>query len=219
VVGCTEDEAQTHNDKFADAMVVDAGDCVDEIGSSLYGSLDTPMFINGDVDYYRVTGLEPGSVYEATIVAGMTPDHVFTDTMLGWFVDDGRAVAVDDNSGPLLGYSKVSFSADGSGAATLAVTGHGDDDFNGIMDPSMPYEMFGFGDYQLSIALVEQAEGPLERRADFNSDGIVDTADLSVMIAGFGLSIDEHRADLNGDGVVDTADLGMLLGVFGTSSN
>lgn len=215
---CSEDETNGLNDKFANASVIDSGECADDAGVNLYGSLDMPLFINGDVDYFRVTGLEPGSVYEATIVAGMTPGNVFTDTLLGWFVGPGEAVAVDDNSGPLLGYSRISFSADGSGEATLAVTGHGDDDFNGIMDPSMPYEMFGFGDYQLSIKLVDQAEAPLERRADFNSDGIVDTADLSVMIAGFGLSI-EQQADLNGDGVVDTADLGMLLGVFGMSSN
>jgi len=29
----------------------------------------------------------------------------------------------------------------------------------------------------------------------------------------------ERQADLNGDGVVDTGDLGVLIGLFGTTSN
>ncbi|MCB9847850.1 MAG: matrixin family metalloprotease [Phycisphaeraceae bacterium] len=51
--------------------------------------------------------------------------------------------------------------------------------------------------------------------ADLNGDGIVDTADLGILLNDFG----GHGAlasDLNGDMVVDTADLGILLGVFGT---
>ena len=52
---------------------------------------------------------------------------------------------------------------------------------------------------------------------DLNGDGIVDTADLGVLLGQFGTA--NSLADINGDGVVDTADLGILIGAFGTSCN
>ncbi|MCB9839068.1 MAG: cytochrome-c peroxidase [Phycisphaeraceae bacterium] len=52
--------------------------------------------------------------------------------------------------------------------------------------------------------------------ADINGDGVVDTADLGILIALFGRTDD--IADLNNDGTVDTADLGILLGRFGATS-
>ena len=49
--------------------------------------------------------------------------------------------------------------------------------------------------------------------ADLNADGVIDTADLGVLLAQF--NTPGSGADLNGDGVVDTADLGVLLASFG----
>ena len=51
--------------------------------------------------------------------------------------------------------------------------------------------------------------------ADINGDGVVDTADLGILLGLFGTS--DPQADLNGDGAVDTADLGILLSAFGSS--
>jgi len=48
---------------------------------------------------------------------------------------------------------------------------------------------------------------------DLNGDGVVDTADLGILIAAFGTS--ETGADLNNDCTVDTADLGILIANFG----
>jgi len=53
--------------------------------------------------------------------------------------------------------------------------------------------------------------------ADLNEDGVVDTADLGILIGAFGLPIEQ--ADINGDGTVDTADLGILIGEFGSVAN
>jgi len=50
--------------------------------------------------------------------------------------------------------------------------------------------------------------------ADLNFDGVVDTADLSVLIGQFGT--DNEQGDINDDDVVDTSDLGILIGQFGT---
>ena len=46
---------------------------------------------------------------------------------------------------------------------------------------------------------------------DLNGDGVVDTADLGILIGSFGMS---GLGDINGDGVIDTADLGILIGGF-----
>ena len=51
---------------------------------------------------------------------------------------------------------------------------------------------------------------------DINGDGIVDTADLGILIGAFGTS--NPDADLNGDGIVDTADLGLLLSQYGNEA-
>lgn len=48
---------------------------------------------------------------------------------------------------------------------------------------------------------------------DLNGDGVVDTADLGVLIANFGTS--DPTSDINNDGIVDTADLGVLIANFG----
>jgi len=49
---------------------------------------------------------------------------------------------------------------------------------------------------------------------DLNGDGVVDTADLGILLAAFGSN--DPTADLNNDGIVDTADLGILLAAFGS---
>jgi hypothetical protein len=49
--------------------------------------------------------------------------------------------------------------------------------------------------------------------ADINGDGVVDTADLGILIGAFGTA--GPSGDLNADGIVDTADLGALIGGFG----
>jgi hypothetical protein len=51
---------------------------------------------------------------------------------------------------------------------------------------------------------------------DINGDGIVDTADLGILIGAFGGP--GPAGDINGDGVVDTADLGLLISRFGDTT-
>jgi len=56
-------------------------------------------------------------------------------------------------------------------------------------------------------------EAPGSASADLNGDGVVDGADLGLLLGAWGSS--GGPADLNGDGVVDGADLGVLLGGWG----
>ena len=53
---------------------------------------------------------------------------------------------------------------------------------------------------------------------DLNGDGLVDGADLTILLADWGLFVNS-LADLNGDGLVDGADLSALLGDWGACSS
>ncbi|MBI5863111.1 MAG: hypothetical protein HZB38_01095, partial [Planctomycetes bacterium] len=52
---------------------------------------------------------------------------------------------------------------------------------------------------------------------DLNSDGVVDLADLTTLLANFGISAGAtpEQGDMNGDGAVDLGDLTAFLSVFG----
>jgi len=52
---------------------------------------------------------------------------------------------------------------------------------------------------------------------DLNGDGVIDTADLGILISNFGGHGNPILGDLNDDNTVDTADLGTLISLFGTS--
>jgi hypothetical protein len=51
--------------------------------------------------------------------------------------------------------------------------------------------------------------------ADLNHDGVVDGADLGLLLAGWGPADPSSGADLDGSGTVDGADLGLLLAAWG----
>ena len=51
--------------------------------------------------------------------------------------------------------------------------------------------------------------------ADLNNDGVVDGADIAVLLGFWGLNGKPVDADLNGDGIVDGADLAVLLSAWG----
>ncbi|HMN95323.1 MAG TPA: hypothetical protein PKC43_03825 [Phycisphaerales bacterium] len=56
------------------------------------------------------------------------------------------------------------------------------------------------------------APRPASLAGDLNGDGVVDGADLGIMLAAWGT---EGPGDIDGNGIVDGADLGLLLGQWG----
>lgn len=61
------------------------------------------------------------------------------------------------------------------------------------------------------------ADGPPPCQGNLNGDNVVDAADLSVVISGFGMAVPPGTGgDVNGDGVVDSADLSVVVSEFGT---
>ncbi len=55
--------------------------------------------------------------------------------------------------------------------------------------------------------------------SDLSGDGIVDGADLGILLGQWGPATPATVSDINHDGVVDGADLGMLLGAWGPCPN
>ncbi|MFU8828304.1 MAG: GC-type dockerin domain-anchored protein, partial [Phycisphaerales bacterium] len=62
-------------------------------------------------------------------------------------------------------------------------------------------------------ALIEDVTEPV-CPGDATGDGVVDLADLNLVLANFGTETDQ--GDVTGDGFVDLADLNLVLANFGT---
>lgn len=66
----------------------------------------------------------------------------------------------------------------------------------------------GASSRDVAIAWIMPETSPPASPADLNGDGVVDGADLGLLLVGWGGS---GAGDINGDGIVDGADLGLLL--------
>ncbi|MCA9291188.1 MAG: hypothetical protein KDA25_08665, partial [Phycisphaerales bacterium] len=64
----------------------------------------------------------------------------------------------------------------------------------------------------ITLTVTEREIGVVGPDADFNNDGVVDAADLAILLAGWG---DGAIGDLNGDGTIDPTDLAILLSLWG----
>jgi hypothetical protein len=76
---------------------------------------------------------------------------------------------------------------------------------------------FGVAGDLVIRTIIDPMGAPVDCPPDVNGDGMVDTADLGLLIANFGQAPPfVPSADVNDDGVTDTADLGILISAFGT---
>jgi hypothetical protein len=108
------------------------------IGGTVHVDIDN-LYACGEGDprdFWRFTGLPPGSPFIALITSATF------DTLLGDYGDDGTLRFVDDNSGG--GFlSRLAGTVPASGELVLAVSGAGDEHFNG--------EHFQSGQYTLVV--------------------------------------------------------------------
>ncbi|TVQ30164.1 MAG: hypothetical protein EA376_13805 [Phycisphaeraceae bacterium] len=90
-----------------------------------------------DVDFFTIENLAPAQPYCLTVVGGMSDAHMKTDTLLGWFDKTGQLTGgingLDDDGGIGL-WSRLCIFADGTGRIRFAITGSGDENFNGLRD-------------------------------------------------------------------------------------
>jgi len=182
------------------------------------GLVNMAMRDASDVDFYSFYVDGPGSVDVTLSIVGEVYDNssqnndgscdsgnIFDSTAL----NDPELAVLDVNG------TSVLASVDDNGFG-------GDESLNGVILPDAgtyyirvrSVEYAGFAqiyDLNGSVTIDEIVVGCV---ADLNGDGVVDTADLGILLGAFGGG--GPVGDLNDDGTVDTADLGILLGVFGT---
>ncbi len=75
------------------------------------------------------------------------------------------------------------------------------------------YGEIGFDGYHWAQNFTSWGGGDVTCIGDLNGDGIVDGADLTILLGAWGT--DDPVADLNEDGLVDGADLTLMLGAWG----
>ena len=80
-----------------------------------------------------------------------------------------------------------------------------------IVCGNTPDQIFGIWHDDGGNSVTEECA--LDCPADFNSDGIVDSADLGLLLSGWDTT--ESKYDIDGDGVVGGGDIGMLLVTWG----
>lgn len=185
-VGCFEPDEP--NNGFSQCSLFDVGACFDiGCGSSITGMLDQS---GSDFDYYCVAGLEPFSEYSVTIIGGVDQDGMPGCYALACIGEDGGIVS-STNSGQAMGFPSLVCIATGDGNVFFAVSGCDDLDIDGQQDP-VGEDRGGIG---------HGSRGSYVIAVNFDSS--------------FSLAPACH-ADMNGDGIVDSADLGMLIGMFGS---
>lgn len=117
--------------------------------------------IGGDVDFFTFTGLTAGATFTAeTVSAGSI------DTILAWFDDLGNELDFNDDFNEINLLSQIQGTVPSSGQLTFAVSGFGDDFFDGAHVEQEVYDL------QLTI----DGAGLL---GDFDNDGDVDGFDLT----------------------------------------
>jgi hypothetical protein len=128
---------------------------------------------------------------------------------LGNFNDVGWSVALAnfDYAGSF-GFQVSTASGQSSGFYTV----------NASFFDGASWSLFSFGgDPETGVAnYVATIESAPACQGDLNGDGLVDGADLGILLGSWGDL--GGPADLNGDGLVDGSDLGLLLGAWGSCS-
>ena len=175
-------------------------------GSFLYDFVDQTVSIGpdpvpdlidpvGEYDHDDGKSVTGGYVYRGARVPAVAGKYVFGD-----FIGQGsaRLFVMDTSTGVI-----EELSVDPGGAALPPLIYGFGSDADG--------ELYVMGGSSAGMVLRIVSACP----NDLNGDGVVDTADLGLLISLFGGG-DGGAADINNDGAVDTADLGSLIAAFGS---
>lgn len=158
------------------------------LGGSYDVYIDNVIFAGSDVDFFTFSGLTPGGPFTATT---FDPDNAELDTILGWFDESGAQLDFNDDIDPGNLLSKIEGTIPANGMLTFAVSGFGDDDFQGSHGEAGPYEL--------------RLTATPSFSADFNNDGSVNAADLAVWRGALGVS-GNANGDADNDNDSDGAD-------------
>ncbi len=183
-------------------------------------TFDPPVIeqLRSDFDAWRAALVGKPDAVES--LAAVTPDHVLagqpTPVTLRIELRDWQQLPATDITGV-----RVVHDDDSAGSSAIgSVQDLGDGVFEVTLTPGTTpgHDTFkitatysdsdGDGSDEEVILTPSPALRVQDPAADFNHDGIVDMADLSILLSAFGLS---DAGDLNGDGITDLIDLARIL--------
>ncbi len=185
------------------------GATLQTFGSAVSVVEDTAV-IGAGGDSEGVAGGGAAYVFDWT-QSGWTQSHKVTHALIGPNAGLGQAVAFD-GARAAIGAPDAQLDGAAVGAAlTIDVPDTSDCDANGFPDGC---------DIHIDPSLDEDGNGILDQcetvPGDLNADGLVDAADLLILLGAWGACENpECPADLDGDEVIGPADLVILLGNWG----
>jgi hypothetical protein len=168
-----------------------------DLGTYCTADFGTNTIIN-NAKYIKFTAAAAGSttVQNCSDTTGSVDARIAVLTQCG---DASTTIACDDDgctAGAAPYTAKVTFNAVAGQTYYFAVGG---------------YSVGTTGPFNVEIIVPAPPACP----ADLNNDGVVNGADLGLMLGSWGICPAPCKADLNSDGIVNGADLGLLLGAWG----
>jgi hypothetical protein len=168
-----------------------------DLGTYCTADFGTNTIIN-NAKYIKFTAAAAGSttVQNCSDTTGSVDARIAVLTQCG---DASTTIACDDDgctAGAAPYTAKVTFNAVAGQTYYFAVGG---------------YSVGTTGPFNVEIIVPAPPACP----ADLNNDGVVNGADLGLMLGSWGNCPAPCKADLNSDGIVNGADLGLLLGAWG----
>jgi hypothetical protein len=164
----------------------------------------TVLVFGAPVDVDALDQLPPEFLSGMTVVAGPAPVVLFDDSIASPPPPEPASIAADVRIElDAAGFAQASATNITLGNVTVNVPPFG--------DLTVPLSGLSFAG---TITFNERARGP----EDLNNDGVVDAADLAIVLAAWGpcpALPAPCPADFNGDGFVDAADLAQLLAAWG----
>ncbi len=165
-----------------------------------------------DVDFYELDGLEEACDYAITVIGGMDQNCEPNCAVLGWYDKNGNLVNPAANNGGWDDHpaAQISVISDANGRIRFAVSGYGDEDFDGFNDH------FGEGTRNVGTPGYDPPNVHgcctcYTLKVEWNKHVDVDPCEATPSDQLLQLS----NGDLNLDGGVDVIDLAIMLNSWG----
>ena len=165
-----------------------------------------------DVDFYELDGLEEACDYAITVIGGMTDECEPNCAVLGWYDKNGNLVNPAANNPGWDDHpaAQLSVISDANGRIRFAVSGYGDDDFDGFNDHSIVERNVATPGYEAPD--VHGCCTCYTVKVEWNKHVDVEPCEGE---NGSATALQLANGDLNLDGGVDVIDLAIILNNWG----